>query len=200
MDDADEGRSTTVPSMLVRVGDPTNHQAWEAFLTRYGPMVRGWCRHWFPSAADEMAHEVFARLVFVMRTYQYRPERGRFRGWLKTVTHRLMAELKRDAGPTGVDPETLAGVEAPLDLEARLAAEYDLELLDEARRVVRGRVEPRTWAAYEQTAERGRPPAEVARELGMKVGAVYQAKHSVLTALRREVGVLDGPGEGEVSS
>ena len=35
--------------------------------------------------------------------------------------------------------------------------------------------------------------AEVARELGMKVGAVYQAKHSVTALLRREIAELQGP-------
>ena len=43
------------------------------------------------------------------------------------------------------------------------------------------------------TAEEWRKPAEVARELGMKVGAVFQAKHSVITQLRREIEILQGP-------
>ena len=43
------------------------------------------------------------------------------------------------------------------------------------------------------TAEEGRKPAEVARELGMKVGAVYQAKHSVISELNREIKTLQSP-------
>jgi DNA-directed RNA polymerase specialized sigma24 family protein len=34
--------------------------------------------------------------------------------------------------------------------------------------------------------------AEVARELGMKVGAVFQAKHRVIAQLRREIQILQG--------
>ena len=44
-----------------------------------------------------MVHEVIGELVFIMRSYTYKPEKGRFRGWLKTVTHNLMAKLKRDS-------------------------------------------------------------------------------------------------------
>jgi RNA polymerase sigma factor (sigma-70 family) len=187
MSDTGADRTTTQVTVLLGVADPANHQAWDVFLARYGPMVRGRCRHWFPDAADDMAHEVFTRLVFIMRTYQYRPERGRFRGWLKTVTHHLMADLKRGRWPVCADAEALDRLEAHLDLEARLAAEYDLELLELAKANVRNRVEDRTWSAFVETAERGRRPAEVARALGMKVGTVYQAKHSVLTALGREV-------------
>jgi RNA polymerase sigma-70 factor (ECF subfamily) len=83
--------------------------------------------------------------------------------------------------------------EARQDLMARLAAEYDLELLELAKERVRGRIEERTWSAYVATAERGRKPAEVARELHMSVGAVYQARYKVLTELRREIEIPEGP-------
>ena len=73
-----------------------------------------------------------------------------------------------------------------------LAAEYDLELLETARELVRGRVMDRTWSAYVETAERGRKPPEVARELGMTAGAVYQARYNVITALRREIEIREG--------
>ena len=55
------------------------------------------------------------------------------------------------------------------------------------------RVQPHTWGAYVATAEEWRKPAEVARELGMKVGTVFQAKHSVIALLKREIENLQGP-------
>ncbi len=192
MSNATHRRYSTCATLLSDVRDPTNHRAWEAFLDQYGPMVRAWCRRWFPHCADDMAHEVYVRLVFAMRTYRYMPERGRFRGWLKTTTHRLMAELKRDADRACVGDGDLDRFESPPDPRAVLAGRFDLERLDLARAAVRGRVEPRTWSAYVETAERGRKAPEVAGDLGMNVGAVYQAKHSVLTALRREVAASEG--------
>ena len=50
----------------------------------------------------------------------------------------------------------------------------------------------RAWSAYVETVERGRNAAEVARELGMTVGAVHQEKHRVLTALRHELETMEG--------
>ncbi len=85
------------------------------------------------------------------------------------------------------DEEILIEVEARQDLQDRLAAMFDLELLEQAKERVRNRVEVRTWSAYVRTAEQGRKPAEVAGELGMRVGAVFQAKHSVITQLRQEI-------------
>jgi RNA polymerase sigma-70 factor, ECF subfamily len=154
-------------------------------------MIRGWCRQWFPREADDMVQEVMGELVLIMRSYTYQPEKGRFRGWLKTVTHRMMAQLKKSSKRVLVDIEALDGAEASTDLWERLGAEYDLELLEKAKENVRGRVEPSTWSAYVETAEHLRRPAEVAHELGMKVGAVYQARYHVLNLLRQEVEILE---------
>jgi RNA polymerase sigma-70 factor (ECF subfamily) len=157
-------------------------------------MIRGWCRHWFPREADDRACDVFAELVFRMITFEYDPSRGRFRGWLKTVTHRLMAKLKDEGWPQSDDDhDPLDSLEATEDLAARLAAEFDLELLEQAKDRVRDRVHPQTWAAYLATAEERQKPAEVARHLGMKVGAVFQAKHSVIAMLRQEIEKSQGP-------
>ncbi len=186
--------SRTHPSLLLRVRDPEDERAWEEFHARYSPMIRGWCRQWFPREVDDMAQEVFLKLTNRLKEFDYLPGKGRFRGYLKTVTHRLMADLKerapRYAESDGESP--LDRLEASQDLMDRLAAEYDLELFDIAKERVRGRVQPHTWAAYVLTAEEWRKPAEVARELGMKVGAVFQAKHSVITQLRQEIETLQG--------
>jgi RNA polymerase sigma-70 factor (ECF subfamily) len=187
--------SRTHASLLIRLKDSADQQAWKEFHERYAPMIRGWCRHWFPRELDDMVQEVLTRLVSSLKNFEYEPGKGRFRGYLKTVTHRLMADLKARPARTPVfgDEELLNEIEAGGDLEERLAAMFDLELLDQAKERVRGRVEERTWSAYVETAERWRKPAEVARELGMKVGAVFQAKYSVITQLRREIQILEGP-------
>lgn len=187
--------SRTHPSLLIRLRNPADQQAWAEFYERYTPMIRGWCRHWFPRETDDMVQEVFTRLVSCLKGFEYEPGKGRFRGYLKTVTKRLMADLKERPARTPVidDEEMLIEIEARQDLLDRLATMFDLDLLDQAKERVRGRVEGRTWLAYVGTAEECRKPAEVARALGMKVGAVFQAKHSVIKQLRREIESLQGP-------
>lgn len=179
----------THASLLIRVRDSADQEAWQEFHDLYVPMIRGWCRHWFPRELDDMVQEVFDRLVRCLKAFEYKPEEGRFRGYLKTVTIRLMSELKQrpERIPVIDDEEMLSQLQARQDLENRLAAMFDLEQLELAKERVRSRVEERTWLAYLGTAEEGRKPAEVARELGMKVGAVFQAKYSVICQLRQEI-------------
>ncbi len=54
----------------------------------------------------------------------------------------------------------------------------------------------RTWKRRSNCAG----PAEVAKELGMKIGAVYQAKSHVLKLLQQEVTFLDHSSGREVLS
>jgi RNA polymerase sigma factor (sigma-70 family) len=184
--------SRTHASLLIRVRDTGDHQAWVEFEKRYRPMIWGWCRHWFPRETDDKVQEVYCKLVAPLRTFEYDPARGRFRGWLKTLTNRLMADLKGSTPSEVPDAEAvLAQAEARTDLFERLAAEYDLELLEKAKDIVRGRVTEQTWTVYIDVAERGREPSDVARELGMSVGAVYQAKYNVTTALKREIEIRE---------
>jgi RNA polymerase sigma factor (sigma-70 family) len=179
-------------SLLRKLRDSQDQQAWETFIARYGPMIRGWCRHWFPHETEDRVQDVYCKLVDRLRTFEYDPARGRFRGWLKTLTNRLMRDLKRIKREAAGDSERfLDEAAARQDLLARLAAEFDLELLEEAKKHVRSRVTSRTWSAYEETAERGRSPAAIALALGMSVGAVHQAKHHVIAQLQQAIDVLN---------
>jgi RNA polymerase sigma factor (sigma-70 family) len=192
----------TSGTLLRRLRNPEDQQAWVEFDARYAPMIGGWCHRWFPRETEGMVQEVMLLLVKRLRTFEYEPGKGRFRGYLKTVTQNLMADLKeKEQVRWALDGDGLVEeVEASQDLWERLAAEYDLELLAKAKDNVRGRVEPRTWRAYIETAEQLRKGAEVARELGMKLGAVHQAKYHVLTLLQQEVQFLEHASAREVLS
>ena len=190
-----DDNSGTHASLLLRIRDSGDHRAWAEFEGRYGPMIRSWCRRWFPRETDDRVQDVYCKLVDRLRTFEYDPGQGRFRGWLKTVTNRLMSDLKQRAErePGAGGAFLLDEVEARQDLDDRLAALYDLELLEKAKERVRCRCEARTWAAYTEAGERGRRPEEVAAELNLRVAAVYQAKHRVITELKREIEILEGP-------
>jgi RNA polymerase sigma-70 factor (ECF subfamily) len=188
----------TSSSLLVRLRDKADQQAWAAFVDRYTPMIQRWCKKWFPHEADDMVQEVLAKLVESIASFEYKPQRGRFRGWLKTVAQRLMVASRRRhslRGQCGAleHPDLVAMEAAHTDLVGQLIAEYERELLGLACERVRPRVDPKTWFVFVETAERGRRPAEVARELGMPVGSVYQARYSITRLLRQEVKALEGP-------
>jgi RNA polymerase sigma-70 factor (ECF subfamily) len=69
--------------------------------------------------------------------------------------------------------------------------EYELQIFAKAAEQVRGQFQPDTWQAFWRTTVEGRNATEVARELGMTVGAVYIAKSRVLSRIRERVRQLE---------
>jgi RNA polymerase sigma-70 factor (ECF subfamily) len=88
---------------------------------------------------------------------------------------------------------------ASADLEERITAQYERELLDEAELRVQVRVKPATWSAYQMTAVSQKLPLDTAQALNIPVSEVYVAKSRVIKMLREEVAMLDSSGE-ELSS
>ena len=191
--------SETSTTLLGRLAlFPLDQAAWEEFVKRYGPSVLDWCRRWGAQEADalDVSQVVLSKLAVQMRHFAYDPSRS-FRSWLRTVAlnaWRDSLDARRpDAGSGETEIlERLHGLQARDDLMRRLEEQFDLELLEEASRRVRGRVLPRTWDAYELTAVECLSGAEAATRLGMSVAAVFTAKASVLRMLRDETLDLEG--------
>lgn len=191
--------SGTRVTLLGRLrGDPSDQRAWAEFVDHYGGKVLHWCRAWGLQDADaaDVTQAVLLQLAVSMRTFAYEPGKS-FRAWLKTVArHALSAFLARRARPGRGSGDTqvheqLGSVAARDDLLGRLEEGFDLELLNEAARRVRLRVEPRTWEAFELTAREGLSGAEAAARLGMQASQVYVAKRRVRQMLQEEVARLE---------
>jgi RNA polymerase sigma-70 factor (ECF subfamily) len=193
--------TTTRPSLLWRLREKADDHAWAEFVRRYGPTIYQWCRHWNLQEADaqDVTQDVLLKLARAMRTFVYDPSRS-FRGWLRTLTRHALSDFvadRRRPGRGSGDSAVMALLEtvaAHDDLLGRLGGEFDREVLDEALSRVRLlRAEPKTWEAFRLLTEEGLSGAEVARRLGMKVMAVFQARKRVQEMVRQEVRALDPP-------
>ncbi len=62
--------SRTSPTLLLRLRDLSDKDAWNEFLNRYGPKIYGWCRRYHLQEADatDVSQEVLAKLVKAMRS------------------------------------------------------------------------------------------------------------------------------------
>lgn len=190
--------SQTSSTLLGRLATfPPDQAAWNEFVDRYGPRIVRWCcaRGLQDADAVDVTQSVLTTLSVRLRRFAYDPARS-FRGFLRKVVkdalHDALSACGRTAATGGSEIfKLLARAEARDDLAHRLEEEFDLELLEAATQIVRQRVAPKTWEAYHLTAHEGRPTPEAAAALGMKVGAVYQAKSSVMQMLQEEVRRLE---------
>jgi RNA polymerase sigma-70 factor (ECF subfamily) len=189
---------STRVTLLGRLHDATDQEAWSEFVRRYGRLVYRWCQKWSlqPADAEDVTQTVLVRLAEKMGSFAYDPSRS-FRAYLKTLTHYAWCDLlksRRRPGAGSGDScvlEMLQTVEARDDLADHLAEAHDRAVLEKVMERVRARVEPHTWEAFRLTALEGLSGAEVAERLGVKVATVFKAKSKVQQMLREEAGQED---------
>ncbi len=189
------GMNTTSVSLLERLQQPDEHQAWDRFVRLYTPMIYHWGRRvgLQPADAGDLVQEVFAILLRKLPQFSY-DGRKSFRGWLKTVTLNKWRDhlRRRHETPLGSAAAELRGLAVPSEVGLFEEAEYRRHLVGRALQVMQADFQPTTWKACWEHVVSGRPAAEVAAELGITVGAVYAAKFRVLERLRQELqGLLD---------
>jgi RNA polymerase sigma factor (sigma-70 family) len=195
-----ESTPTTRPSLLLRLRDASDHAAWVEFVTLYEPVAYRLLRRRGLQDADarEVMQELFLAVSRHIDRFDPAKERGSFRGWLRTVTRNLVINwLKsRDRRVNAVGgTDLLTMLHALPDEAGPESAEFDHELrralFHQAAEQVRGEVQLKTWQAFWETAVLGAAAADVAKKLGMHVGAVRVAKCRVLVRLKAAVEALE---------
>ena len=177
---------TTSPSLLERVRQPEAPEAWERFIKLYTPLLYSWARRSGVQDADDLVQDVFTVLVEQLAQFRYDPARGCFRAWLKTI---LMNRLRKSLRRPGAQPlfDVAAATDAVHELEQD---EHRRLLVARAAELIQTDFQPSTWKSFWECEVNGRPAAEVARELGLNVGAVWVNKSRVLARLRQELAGL----------
>ena len=186
-----DGRTSI--TLLERVSrGPADSLAWDEFARCYRPKILQWCRGWGVQEADaeDVAQLVLAKMLKLLRDFRYNPA-GSFRAWLKTVARHVWSDLRVSHARVVSADSLILSIAAQADLEARLEAAYDHELLELAIGQVRSKVAPTTWEVFQLTAIEGLPSATVAQRLAMAVGNVYASKYRVQKLLQQAVAELE---------
>lgn len=195
-------KSFTTSTCLFLLGrvrqQPADQDAWAQFAHRYARMIRNWCRRWGLSThdAEDLSQKVLLKLSQQMASFQY-DAKGSFRAWLKTIAYRTWCDhlerRRREEQGTGdsVVLEMLKSTEARDNLMQQLEVAWNRELLAEAMRIVKARVQDHTWDAFRLMSHEGLSGREVAERLSMKVGAVWVAKSKVQKLIAEEIRELE---------
>jgi RNA polymerase sigma factor (sigma-70 family) len=184
---------TTRPSLLVRIRDLKDEEAWRQFVGLYTPLVYRYARKRGLQDADaaDLAQDVLRAVA--AGGIDYDPQRGPFRAWFYGLArHKLcdfLAAQERACRGTGDTAAQLRMAEepAPADEAGQWDLEYERRLFEWAAEQVRGEFRDQTWQAFWQTAVQGKHAKDTAAALGMTLGAVYIAKSRVLARLRKEI-------------
>jgi RNA polymerase sigma factor (sigma-70 family) len=181
--------SSTRPSLLLRIRDPQDAEAWQTFVDVYGRLVyrHGRAKGLHHEDAEEVTQIVFAQVSQSIRTFDYRPELGRFRDWLGTVTrHEIQRFLKKRGHGDQTAQDVLDQVGAREE-DTAWAEAFHAHVLAAALARCRPHYTDQTWRAFELVWLEKRSAAQVAQELNLRIDKVYVAKSRVLDRLEQEV-------------
>lgn len=189
----------THPSLLLRLRDAGNAEAWQQFVEVYTPLIHGFCRQHGLQDADaaDVSLDVMQAVAQAIGRFDYDPQRGRFRSWLLTITRNKLAShvaRRKSESQRRVETAAIEWLEAPPTPEENSGWDtaYRRRLIEVASEDVRLEVRESTWQAFWQTVYEERDGQTVARNLGLSVGAVYIAKSRVLARLKARVRAIDG--------
>jgi RNA polymerase sigma-70 factor (ECF subfamily) len=180
--------------LLLRIRDPRDTEAWQTFVEVYGRLVYRHCRNkgLRHQDAENATQEVFAKVSQAIRAFDYRPDLGRFRDWLGTVTrHEVQRFLKKEARAAHAGGDAAAngvlGNVVARDEDTNWDEAFHAHVLATALARCRPHFTDQTWRAFELAWLEKRPAAEVAQELNLRIDKVYVAKSRVLDRLEQEV-------------
>jgi RNA polymerase sigma factor (sigma-70 family) len=200
------GFPDTRASLIVRIADAGDAQAWDEFVRLYQPVVYRLARRQGLQHADaeELVQEAMLAVARAVDGWAPDPQRGRFRAWLYRIARNLMINFlvrpKHQVWGTGdTDMHRLLEAECDVDIEVTrtFEIEYRREIFRWAAQRVQGDVKKNTWQAFWLSTVDDLQVTDVARRLGMSVGSVYIARSRVMARLREEVRRIEAMQEGD---
>jgi RNA polymerase sigma factor (sigma-70 family) len=197
--------NTTSPSLLARVGDWQDLDAWAGFVRRYEPTIRLYCRRFAldPETLEELVQQIWVELARRLKTYSYDPGKT-FRGWLMHVCRSRAIDLIRkkrlDARILTLELTREPAFDPREDPPATEDDRPDfIRLAEGVQDVVRARVDARTWTTFWSIVVEGRPVRETADAQGLTYAAAFAAQKRVRRMLREEGRRALGASEGKLA-
>jgi RNA polymerase sigma-70 factor (ECF subfamily) len=179
-------------SLLERLGDLGDGEAWGRLVGLYTSLLHSWLRAagLQPADRDDLTQRILEVLVRRLPQFEHTGRPGAFRAWLRGITANLLREFWRQRPAAGSEGLLDQLADPDSALSRCWDEQHDRHVLHGLLELVRPEFTEPTWRAFRRTALDGAPARAVAAELGTTVNAVLIAKSRILARLRQEAGCL----------
>jgi RNA polymerase sigma-70 factor (ECF subfamily) len=175
-------------TLLERIHDSQDQQAWTEFVGLYGPPVFTFARRRLPQ--DEDAADIVQEVLGAVLRGSYQRTTARFQKWLVTVLlnkiRNFHARRARRGEVSGGTAELLLAEPSRGD-EEEWEQDRQRQLFRTAAERVRARSHPSHWEAFERTALANQPGQDVATALQMSLTNVYAVKCRLMKEIKDEI-------------
>ncbi len=177
----------TRPSLLLRLRDPSDREAWARFEELYAPLLYRYARarglrH---DDAEDVRSTCYEQIVRGIGEFDYDRSRGSFKGWLRTLVDRRVVDLLRKRRDRLAESHELR--EAP-GREPEAPEAWELEWkrrhLEFCLEAIRPEVRPEQFEAFRLVVIEGFAVPEVSARTGLNANQIYKAKGRILGLVR----------------
>jgi RNA polymerase sigma factor (sigma-70 family) len=190
----------TRASLILRLSDTTDVEAWDEFVEIYQPLVYRLARRkGFQHAdAEELVQEVMIAVSRAVDRWVPDENQARFRTWLFRIARNMMINFltRRKHQSLGTGNSAVSELlNQKCDPQSDESTQFDLEFQREvfqwAANHVKDNVKPGTWEAFWLSSVDGLSIQDVAKQLDMTIGSVYIARSRVIFRLRERAKEFD---------
>ncbi|MCA9127217.1 MAG: sigma-70 family RNA polymerase sigma factor [Planctomycetales bacterium] len=177
----------TRTSLLIRIKDPRNTQAWAEFHDLYAPLLYRYARARGLSHddAEDVRSTCYEAIVKQIPHFDYDSQRGGFKAWLQTLVSRRVIDLMRKRQYLTMDSGRLVevpAVDATADQiwEEHWRKQHLRHCMEQAGLYV----SQQSYQAFRLLVEEQCSVSDICERLGMNANQVYKAKAQMLATIR----------------
>lgn len=179
----------TNPHVLARVRNLRDEVSWRDFAEIYEPLIYRYARlrGLIHEDAREIVQECMALLVQQMPGYEYSPEKGRFKAWLRRITNNKINDMFKRRRPrlgTPEDFENIRNRELPGD--DLWEEQWQRKHLRYFLKQILNEVSEKNRQAFELHVVSGWSVEQVSEMLDISADQVYAAKSRITQRLRKK--------------
>lgn len=163
--------------------------AWQAFYSTYRPLIKycGVKQHIPSDQLDDLVQKVMLKIFKSQKSFTYDPSRGKFRSYLGRIIGNEIFTMKTKMMNTDLISDEMP---SPDWLKNFINEEWQSHIYEQASLILRQRVSPETYQAYEMYSLQNQPAPEVASFLSMSIQNVYEAKRRCTNLLKEIISSL----------
>lgn len=195
---ARENMPMTSPTLLSRLRDPHDQEAWDTLFEFYWGLIVSFARQRGCSytTARDVLQETLLTLTRTMPDFHYDPGKGRFRSYLLTIVkNHIVDAFRREQKYINfaqISPGQESGREFEIpdenadEITQQWEEEWNRQLLRTALNRVRERLEPETYESFKMYVLEKTPVQTVCDRLNIDRNLLYQHKHRIINMLKKE--------------
>ena len=180
-------------SLLLRLHDPADHDAWNAFAEIYRPVIvrLAIAKRLQPADAEDLAQKVLMSVARAISGWD--PDgSASFRTWLKRITDNaivnVLTRLRPDRAVGQAEVDHLLNEPGRDGPDSQLLQlEFRREVFHWAAARIAAEFSPETWQAFWLTAVEGMSAEEAGQRLAKNRGSIYTARSRVMKRLVQQV-------------